>query len=270
MITGYRQTIFQIVMVGAAMSMPCIAQAEGGPEAQLPAPSPAAYTAPAPSAEQMQLAMELAKITSDGAAGSPEMLASVNMLVEKQLATDPSMQELEKGHPGIIKHISKIITDVSQRQTEASMPKLQSQLQTLFADNMNGRELQQALAFYRSAVGQRLIAAQHSGKNLDGMFASILDKGEITESDIKTRNSDIAGTVTQSLDDKEENTLLEFAKTQAFLKVRKLGPKVTALTTAWSNEVSPEDDAAMDAIIEQEMSDYMAKSSGSKAGKGKK
>ncbi len=264
--TGYRPIIFPMAIATATIAAPQFALAQT-------APSPAAskaYTAPAPSAEQMQLAMDLAKITSDGAAGTPEMLVSVNMLVEGQLAAQPSMKELEKGHPGIIKHISKIITDVSHRQTEASMPKLQSQLQTLFATNMNGRELQQALAFYRSPVGMKLIAAQHSGKNLDGMFASILENGEITERDLKTRNLQVSGDVTKNLEGVEEQTLLDFAKTQAFLKIRMLGPKVTTITTTWSNESSPEDDAEMDAIISQEIADFMAKSEGAKTGKGKK
>jgi hypothetical protein len=207
------------------------------------------------------LALELAKLTSDGAAGTPDMLATVNQLVEKQLAADPSMQELEKDHPGLIKHIAKVITDESQRQTEATMPKLQTRLQDLFASTMSAAELRQAINFYASPIGKKLIAAQQSGSNMEAMFATAVETGKVSSSDIVDRNRAISAQAAQNFSAEDQAALLAFGKTPAFLKVQQLGPKVTAITTQWSNETTPEDDAAMDTLVTDALAAYMAKAS---------
>jgi Uncharacterized protein conserved in bacteria (DUF2059) len=140
------------------------------------------------------------------------------------------------------------------------LPNLRSRLSTLYVDQMAPDELQVAIDFYASSLGQRMVAMKNDEKGLDSLFTDMA-KSEfvLTDKDLQKRNKGVADGFAKTAEKADIARLMIFASTPAFKKIQILGPKVSAITLEWTNNSSPEDEAAMDLLVVETMQAYMAK-----------
>jgi hypothetical protein len=223
-----------------------------------------------PSAEQMALAQELALVTSTEIGVMNMQNGEMALLLENQFASSKDFQELEASYPGIIKHMTSTIIAEAARQSDATLPALRAKLQNIYATGMTIAELNEALSFYKSPLGQRLIADQNTDKNLGGLFAAAIENGKVDAKDLNARTRNIAIESVKENSNADNLALLAFSRTAAFKKILKLGPEVQKVTTDWMNESTPEEDAEMDRVIAQTMEDYIAKAEAKKSAGAKK
>lgn len=164
-------------------------------------------------------------------------------LTRDAMLASPDVQAMEKQHPGVVDAMVRASLPVTKVQLRRRLPQLWDKLADFYLANFTPLELDQALTFYASPTGQKMIA-QLIARIRPNAVAAELKKnptGGVSagalRSDVQATVPGIVGTLTA----KDQAVLLAFSRTAAFARIQKIGPQVQELQVAWMRDVSPED-----------------------------
>ncbi|MFN5127763.1 MAG: hypothetical protein ACK519_03175 [Sphingomonadaceae bacterium] len=187
----------------------------------------------------------------------------------KDLLSDPDVAAMEADFPRITQYLLKELRSEIEKQVAESLPALWNSLAKLFVKAMNERQLADALAYHSSSSGKRLIAATLQNTDYSRVTKAALTnpEGNITGDDLANAIRAGAGTSVAAMSHEDQSALLAFMKTEAFGKIRDLGPIIQAISTEWVNQSSPENDQRIEKIIDEVIEEFVEKAEAGKQGK---
>ena len=153
-----------------AIAMPTLAQAQQRP----PAAAPAAQTKTSPTA--MLLAKELIDLKGAASAYDPLVNGVIEYHKNFYLQTNPTLQR------DLNQVAQKLADDLSPRKAE-----MQQELTRIYASHFTEQELKDALAFYKTPLGKKLIAEEPKALEESMKAADDWSRQFATEVDAKFR-----------------------------------------------------------------------------------
>lgn len=187
----------------------------------------------------------------------------------KDLQSDSEIASMEADYPGITQYLMLELRSEVEKQVTDSLPALWDSLARLFVKTMNERQLAEALAYYSSDSGKRLIVATLENANYSRLTKAMIDnpEGNITGNDLSNSMRAGVGKTVSAMSAEDQSALLAFSKTEAYGKVRELGPKVQAVSAEWANESSPENEQRIEKIAGQAVEAFIEKAEANNHGK---
>ncbi len=215
----------------------------------MPQAAPAGSVAAAPAAESPAAAARRVK-----AHRLAQLLSSEAMVVDAgddsyiKMTSDvmlaqPDVPELERKYPGVVDAMVRASLPIAKRQMHNRLPLLWDRLSDLYLANFTTPELDQAIAFYGSPTGQKMIAQMVARMKPNAIAADLKkdpEAGVSVDSFRKDMKATVPGVV-GSLTPKEQAALLAFSRTSVFPKIARIGPRSQELVVAWSQEATPEE-----------------------------
>jgi Uncharacterized protein conserved in bacteria (DUF2059) len=227
-----------------------------------------AQIGPENSIAHFQVALELAKTLKSEATIQGEARYAFDGRLAKDLQADPDVASLEAEYPGVTQHMLLAMQSEIEALTAKSIPDLWDRLAKIFASGMTEAELIQALAFYSSPTGKRLIAATHANTDYARLGKAVVEDPEskVSVKDLKAAVRAGVGKTVDGMSEDDTATLMAFSKTAAYLRVRELGPKVIETAAEWSNESSAEDEQRMEEIASKAIEEFIDKADSANSG----
>lgn len=158
---------------------------------------------------------------------------------------------LEKEYPGIIAEMESAVVKEALPALLKSRDDDLRRYARLFTQFLDVPETADLQAFYKSLLGQKMLAAKYAhiskAENLENLFAN----DQTTTSDISKFNREVAMTVVPELTAQDKIELLQLMGRPTFAKMVKLVPIINKLEAEAANEEDPALEAKISAAIVQ-------------------
>jgi hypothetical protein len=219
----------------AALSVPLAAQA-------------APQAAPTVDAARMSRGVTLARMLNSEAMTRVQMERVLSQTLPNALNADASFSALEKEHPGISAAMIEAMRPIVVDGLIKTLPVAWERIGAVFAEELTAAELDQAIAFYASATGSRVL----EGMTREADFSKVMQEmlagknGKVNEASLHWSVSAGAVKAVQQLSPEDRRRLVDFGWSAAGAKLNATNRRVMAIVTAWSNEDHPEVDAQME------------------------
>jgi hypothetical protein len=164
-------------------------------------------------------------------------------------------------NPGLVDAVVDAVRPIVRNQLSTKgLPERQQRYARLFADKLTPSDIDQLIAFYSSATGQKVIAGMYAvdqadqtidamRKHPDGLTAE--DALNVTRS----RENEVAG----KLDADDWKAMYAFGVSPTGQKMKALVPQLGQLNAEMANETDPAEDAAIDQAYTAAVNAYMAR-----------
>jgi len=227
------------------------------------APLAHAQQAPAAAVSPRALALggDLAKLLNDEETTRLQTRKMIRETVPAAFNANPDIAALEKLYPGMIKYVVDRMEPEIMRQTLVSLPQLWARLGAIYASALNEAELTEVSGFFHRPVGQKLVQIMTSEMDFSAALTRMLAANDET---VKTSDLDAAQRAAlpelmRNISRQEGTEILRFASTPAGQKLRELRPKLLQVAAEWSNESDPAEDALIEKIVEEAMTEFVEK-----------
>lgn len=239
-----------IIIAGMlAVSAPAFAQTADAPDSTDAAARP-----------NDERALELATLLSDRdlmMAGAARSYASGF----RQIAlADPATVALDEAYPGLIDRLIEVSQPVVLGQMERRLPELWRRQAELFAAELTPSEIEDAIAFYASPAGRKMMTALGEHYDEGPLMDDMMENPDYKISG-EALTAGIAGAIPgiiREMDAGELRALFAFSRQPVFAKVKELGPRSQAINATWANEQTEEAQAEIDALMAKTIDNHLA------------
>ena len=241
----------KIAFIIAAAALPCqaIYAQEATGEAVAHAEDTPAFSA----------ALELAEVLNSPALMRVQFDKLFDETFPRSFAANSEMVALETTEPGILKEMLAAMRPILEEDLRASLPELWNDLAKIYAAELQASEIKEVTAFYRSEVGQHLVAAMGEGMDFSTAVSKSLlaPDDELQEQDLTAGlMAGVAG-LSKRLTPEDYQAIIDFTSKSPGSKLATIAPKTVAETTRWSNRADPETEAevqaAVDAVVQRRL-----------------
>lgn len=200
---------------------------------------PASPTRVSPQA--LDAGIELARLIHPASVNSAIVSYTFVNVVGPTYRADPNLKMLEAAHPGIIEAIIAPIRPKFEQGRTRVLPALWKKTGALYARELDMAELRQAVAFYGSPTGRRLVdfearAIIHAGPPGKPSADILASAPNPASPDVAAKSA--------------------FDATPAGRRLAALEPEAAAIDAAWNNAPAPEGDARTNAALAEVMSRF--------------
>lgn len=197
--------------------------------------------------------LELARVLNSEAMTRAQTEKMLDETLPATLAADPDFKAMEKDYPGITKAMLGAMRTIVVEDVMKSLPTLWDRVSKIYGEELSTAELDEAIAFYRTPTGTRLLESMSREADLSGMLKTMIaaEAATVTEGALRTETLASAKKTAGKLDSGDRQAITNFGWSPAGAKMRTANNRVMAVVAAWSNETTPEADARMEkAMIE--------------------
>lgn len=221
-----------------------------------------ATPAPAPAIDPARkaLAYELAQLLSGEAIVMTQVRRVFADALPKGLIADPNIAALEKERPGVVKAMIAAMEPVILRHMKIELPRLWERVTPIYA-TLGESDLREAMAFYRSPTGARVIDIMMAEVDYAPLFRGMAESGdyEVRSEDVNATLMTGASKVSAGLTPEQRAATVAFGASPAGRRIIALTPQVNAAMLTWTNEPSPALDAELEKVAVAALTDFMAR-----------
>jgi hypothetical protein len=205
--------------------------------------------------------LELARMLNSEELTRAQTEKLLDETLPKLLAADPDFKAMEKEYPGITKAMLDAMRTVVVDEVMQSLPALWDSVSVIYAEELTAADLGEAIAFFRTPAGTRLIENITREADLSEMLKTLIadDEAKVTESALRTEMRASATKTVGKLNTEDRNALVNFGWSPAGVKIRTANKRVMSVVAAWSNETTPEGDARMEKTMTDVVEKFIGK-----------
>jgi len=250
-----------VVPTAAAQTAPPVihlpSAAPAPPVVQVPLAVAAPPAVPAPvSAEARALSQEIALLVNPPQTMTDYFRAdSFRLQMRAGFSSNPGLAQLESEHPGILDAVLRRIQPLLADEMTKLVPDMIDRIAAIYAERLTVPEMREAAIFYRSPLGQRVIAginAQAFKQGVDIGMRNADDGSDTTARQVQSVATSAGWTALSTFSAQERTEILRFSTAPTGRRLSALAPAVSATVAAWVNEPRPEVQARInDAMLEE-------------------
>lgn len=205
--------------------------------------------------------LELARMLNSAELTRAQTDRMLSETLPATLAADPEFTAMEKEYPGITKAMIDAMRTIVIDEVMQSLPQLWEKISAIYAEEMTAADLDEAIAFFGTPAGARLVENMTREADFSQMLKTIIadDEAKVTEGALRTEIRASATKATGKLSAEDRNALVNFGWSAAGAKIRIANARVIPIAAAWSNETTPEGDARMEKAMTEVVEKFIGK-----------
>lgn len=214
----------------------------------------------APAAVSPATASELARAVAPADVAMPLEIEQARKAILSLPTVDEEAKQLEKEFPGLYAAVWAAVETEMRRSVEADYPAFWASLEQLYVARLTEREAQAALAFFRSATGQKLMRSMYGSFDAAPLFAEMINSGSsmIEARQMQSVTDAAKVKAVQQIGPEDEASLRTLMASIDLEKFRALGAETQKLSLEWVNKEDPESEERLGKIMQDAMEQYMA------------